>query len=208
MNMLVAHLELSDEIDGKSRERCPDVVFVQDGVEVARVRTDIEEPALPFADGVITHIDLYDDALSRVIDEEAWLQELHRILTAAGTIRFTLPMAGALAWLDAMNLHRYAVDIGKRGTQPNAARPTGWNRHYTKDDIVNLCKVAELTITDIRSSGHALDEAQMAARLFVSNWLLGDDTVEQRLFPRFGRRSPDDRSAALGTTWVITAQKA
>lgn len=206
--MLVAHLELSEETDGKSRERCPDVVFSCDGLEVARMRTDIERPQLPFESNSVDCVDLYDDALSRAIDEEAWLGELTRILSDNGTIRFTLPMSGALAWLDVMNMHRYAVDIGKRGTQPNAARPTGWNRHYSRSDIVSLCEVAGLVVTDLRSSSHVLDELRMTAGLFVDNWLRGDETAEQRLFPRFGRRSPDAKSAPLGTTWIVTAEKA
>ena len=206
--MLVAHLELEQNLDARARDRCADAVFSLHGAEITRWRTDAEQPTLPLDSRTLDSIDIRDDAISRAIDEAAWLRELARVLVPQGTLRFTVPQTGPLAWLDAMNLHRYAVDIGKRGDEPNASRPTGWNRHYLRQDLTILCADAGLQIVTLRRTGHARDELRMTAGLFIENWVKGDATAEQWLFRRFGVRSPDDRTVLPGTTWAVTAKRA
>lgn len=206
MNILVAHLRLSDNIYGPARDRCPDIVFTLNGDAITAIRTDCEMPQLPIANGACDHIEIWDDAISRTIDEETWMAEMARLLNNDGTLRFTLPKAGRLAWLDAMNMYRYAVDIGKRGTQPNAARPTGWNRHYDREEIKRLCAWVGLEAGLIEPANYAVDEIRTMTGLMVSNWLRNDDHTEHQLFAQFGSRAPDARRSKIGTTWVVTCR--
>lgn len=207
MMELTAHLKLSESISGRTRERCPWVVFFHDGEEVTRLRTDEERPSLPFADGEIDHITLNDDALSRVIDEEAWLAELGRVLAQNGDLVLTLPKTGFLGWLDAMNTHRYAVDIGKRGNEPDASLPTGWNRHYSADELRELCLDADLVVESLTTINYAVSEARLITGLFWRNWVRGDRGAERELWPQLGRRDTRGGQALIGTTWSVLARK-
>lgn len=207
MTTLTAHLELSISASDRTRERCPWVVFQQDDRELVHLRTDDEHPALPCIDESVDEITLRDDVLSRVIDEEAWLAELSRVLASGGELRFTVPKTGSLAWLDAMDAHRYAVDIGKRGDPPDAALPTGWNRHYSDAELRGLCDEAGLTTMSLTSINYAMSEARMITGLLWRNWLRGDREAERDLWPRFGRRDPGDKPSLIGTTWSVVARK-
>ncbi|MCO5215265.1 MAG: hypothetical protein M9950_03810 [Thermomicrobiales bacterium] len=207
MTTLTAHLELSESTSERTRERCPWVVFRNEDQEVARWRTDVDQPSLPVSTGSLQRITLHDDVLSRAIDEEAWLAELSRVLAPGGELRFTVPKTGLFAWLDAMDAHRYAVDIGKRGDPPDAALPTGWNRHYTGAELRALCAESGLRAVSLTTINYAAHEARMIAGLLWKNWVRGDRDAERELWPRFGRRSPGDRSSLIGTTWSVTALK-
>lgn len=203
MNTLNAHLRLSDSLSDKTRDRCPDIVFKLDEVEIAAIRTDTEHPELPFADGEIGSIVVYDDALSRVIDEETWLQEFQRVLTAGGGLRFTLPATGALAWLDAMNTYRYISDIIGRGDEPNASLPTGWNRHYSQQHIEHLLDGAGFSAPTFQKQNYASQEFGMLLGLVQENLLKKNRHAERELFARYGKRDPNDDSWPLPTTWSV-----
>lgn len=208
MKLLTAHLELSTNFDDRTRERCPSLVF-RDGSDISTaIRTDVETPVLPVTANSIEEIIIYDDALSRVIDEEAWLVELARALVPGGTLRLTLPASGIWAWLDAMNAYRYIVDISKRGDQPNAALPTGWNRHYRREEVENLLMQAGLSDVQIHGQNNAWQEATMLTGLIAGNWVKGDRETELKIFSRLGRRDPRARTIPGTTTWSITACKA
>lgn len=202
-----AHLELSESNADQSRERCPWVVFASDDHEVVRRRTDAERLSLPYPDGGVGQITLHDDALSRVMDEEAWLAELGRILTPGGELRFTVPKTGAFCWLDAMDVHRYAVDIGKRGDAPDASLPTGWNRHYGAAELRDLCRDVGLNVDSVTTINYAVDEVRLIAGLLWRNWIRGDRDAERELWPQFGRRDPEGKASLAGTTWSVTARK-
>lgn len=208
MTILTAHLELSTNFDKRTRERCPSIVFRDGSDIVISIRTDVETPVLPYSSGSIAEIVIHDDALSRVIDEEAWLAALAQILAPEGVLRFTLPASGALAWLDAMNAYRYVVDITRRGDQPNAALPTGWNRHYRRDAVVALLSAAGFTNVKVHSQNNALNEARMLLGLITGNWLKRDRETELRIFPRFGQRDPRAGGIPGTTTWSIAVRKA
>src|SRR5690606_34283328 len=67
--------ELSSNIHhSQTRERCPDIRFVEHSTDGRRllggIRTDVEKPRLDLPDGAIRHIDA-SYALSLVIDEPA-----------------------------------------------------------------------------------------------------------------------------------------
>lgn len=201
-----AYLRLSTNLTERTRDRCPDVVFLLDGDEVATIRTDEQRPRLPIDDGSLDSLVLYDDGLSRAIDEECWLQEFARVLAPGGSLRLTLPAAGMLAWLDTMNAYRYLVDVIGRGDAPDAANPTGWNRHYSRNHINRLMEDAGFEVPDIHAQNYAISEIQLLTGLIRDNWIGQDRRAELKLFPRFGGRSPGKRSF-LTTTWEVTTTK-
>lgn len=183
------------------------MVFSIADAEVAAIRTDTEQPMLPMDDGEIGELVIHDDALSRVIDEEAWLREVARVLAPDGTLRFTLPAENWLAWLDTMNVHRYITDVSGRGHAPDAANPTGWNRHYTREHVIRLVTGAGLEAPKISGQNNAVQEARFLVRMLWRNWIRKDRGAELELFPRFGRRSPNGRSGLIATTWSVSARK-
>lgn len=201
-----ARLRLSTNLTENTRDRCPDVVFTFNGTEISAIRTDTQLPQLPLEDSSLEELILHDDVLSRVIDEEAWLQEFARVIAPGGRLRFTLPAAGPLAWLDTMNVYRYLTDVIGRGDAPDAANPTGWNRHYTRNHIHRLLQDADFTAPGIHSQNYAVAEIQLLVGLIRDNWIRRDRSAELKLFPRFGRRFPGKRSFPT-TTWGVTATK-
>lgn len=207
MEMIRAHLRLSTNLNGSTRERCPDVVFTRHGEEVAVLRTDVEQPQLPFDQSSVAELIIHDDALSRSIDEEVWLAEFARVLKSGGRLRLTLPAAGALAWLDTMNAYRYIADISGRGHAPDAANPTGWNRHYTREHITRLLTGAGFSNPSLHRQNNALRELGFLGGMLLNNWIREDRRSELRLFPQFGHRDPGDRARFITTTWSITATK-
>ena len=207
MKTLHAHLQLSTNLDGSTRDRCPNLVFTMDGEELAAVRTDTREFNLPLDAGSLDKLVLFDDALSRSIDEEAWLGEFARVIAPGGSLHLTVPAEGPLAWLDTMNAYRYIADISGRGNAPDAANPTGWNRHYTRSHIHRLMTGAGFAAPEIHGQNHALQESGLLLGLIMENWIRKDRNAELRLFPRFGQRDPRNRSGVLASTWSITAHK-
>lgn len=206
MKTIHAHLRLSTNLSKNTRDRCPDVVFLNDDEEITAIRTDTENPRLPIEDNSVDELILHDDALSRSIDEEVWLQEFARVIFPGGTLRLTLPASGMLAWVDTMNSYRYLTDISGRGHPPDAALPTGWNRHYTQVEIRRLLEGAGFKLPEIRSQNYAIDELRLLTGLLLHNWIKQDRLTESELFPRFGRRTPGKRSV-LTTTWDITTSR-
>ncbi len=204
---MIVTLRLSTNLDGRTRERCPDLVLSVDGNEVASVRSDVEQPHLPTGDGEIDLVEFQDDALSRVMDEEAWMAELKRVVAPGGNVRLTLPASGALAWLDTMNLYRYIADISKRGHAPDAALPTGWNRHYSPEDVTRLLADAGFENVSIRRSCYVSEVIGFLGSMLWRNWVRGDRRTELEVFPRFARRTPGERRFPIGTTWSVSARK-
>lgn len=207
MKTMIVTLRLSPNLNGRTRQRCPDVVASIDGVEIAAIRTDVEKPRWPLQNGEVDLVDIQDDALSRVIDEEAWLAEFARVIAAGGQIRLTLPASGALAWLDTMNAYRYIADISKRGQAPDAALPTGWNRHYSPENISSLLTGAGLAHVSVQRTSYALEEVAFLTTMLWRNWIRGEREAEREAFPRFARRTAGQRHSPAGTTWSITASK-
>lgn len=207
MKMINAHLRLSTASEGHTRERCPDVIFSESDRDLISIRTDTEQPELPLHDGSVGELVIFDDALSRTIDEEAWLQEFVRVIAAGGVLRLTLPAEGALTWLDPMNAYRYIADISGRGTAPDAALPIGWNRHYTQQHVRQLLTDANFAEPEIHGQNYAWQECRFLTGMLVGNGLRGDRTTELRQFPRFGRRDPYKNPSAIATSWSVTARK-
>jgi hypothetical protein len=207
MKTMIVTLRLSTNLDGRTRERCPDVVSFVDGVEIASIRTDVEQPQLPLGDSEIDMLEIRDDALSRVMDEEAWMAELARVIAAGGEIRLTLPASGAFAWLDTMNMYRYIADISKRGHAPDAALPTGWNRHYSPENIAALLGDVGFANISVQRACYALDEVAFLGTMMWRNWIRSERSAELDTYPKLARRTPGAYRFPIGTTWSIAARK-
>lgn len=204
-------IQLSTETDPqKTRERCPIIHFHDDrGTLIAAFPTDEEQPRIDLPDAAVAAIDL-NRSLSRVIDEEAWLRECRRILAPGGELRFTVPAGGPLAWLDARNIYRYAVDVLKRGDEPDDALPTGWHRHYSRDDIERLLAAAGLTPVAVHRVGTGLPEIPQLAGLVAGNMLLGRRDTERRLHPlrvRMEKRDDQRPVPLLGSSFSVIAHR-
>lgn len=200
-------MQLSENYSDHTRDRCPSVVFTAEGQHLSAIRTDETEPELPLFARSVNKLVLYDDALSRSIDEEAWIAEFARVIEPGGHLHLTLPAEGPLGWMDAMNIYRYFADITKRGDAPDAALPTGWNRHYTREHARRLLHESGFEAVEVRRQSYVASELAMLAGFVGGNWIRGDRTAEARLFPKLGKRDPEKRSGILATTWSIIARK-
>ena len=197
-----------------TRERCPsarfDVVTADGTRHVATLRVDVESPHMDLPDASVDEIHA-GDAISRVIDEAAWLAELARVLRPGGSLHLRVSAGGPLAWYDTRNIYRYVTDILGRGDNPDDTLPTGWNRHYGMDDILALLIDAGLTNLQVRRAGFGLAEAPQLAGLMVGNFLLGKRDMELRLHPlRQAMERVDARIPvpAIGTMLTLTATRA
>lgn len=208
MKTMNVTLQLSTDLHGRHRERCPTLLFTENNEEVATLRSDVAEPRLQMEDATYDRIRIADDAIARVLDEEAWLTEISRLLRVGGELIFTLPAAGPLAWLDALTIYRYIADVSGRGDDPDSTRPTGWNRHYAKRGLQLLLSTAGLDLKSLKRANHAAQEIGMLSSLVVHNWIRRDRRAELSAWEKFGRRKPNGSSnLPFGTTWVITAVK-
>jgi SAM-dependent methyltransferase len=212
---LTLSLELSPHLSARrTRERCPNARMVLSSPngerDLGALRVDVEKPELDLDDGSVDAIDA-QGVLANVIDEAAWLAEVARVLSPGGTLRFTVPAGGPLAWLDAQNIYRYVGDILGRGDNPDATLPTGWNRHYRERDIEALLVGAGFRDPVMTRAGVGLTELPQLAGLMVGNFLLGKRDAEMRLFPlrhamvRMESRIP---APAIGTLLTISATRA
>jgi hypothetical protein len=212
---LALSIELSPNLEAShTRERCPSArvdLVTDEGVRhVTTLRVDVESPHIDLPDAAVSEIDAAD-IIGRAIDEAAWLAELARLLTPGGQLRMRVPGSGPLAWYDTRNIYRYMTDIFGRGDNPDDTLPTGWNRHYAKEDIVALLLDAGFANIRIDRVGLGLAEAPQLAGLTIGNFLLGNRDTEYRLRPiRERLEQLDARIPAplLGTAFAITAIRA
>lgn len=179
-------LQPSDDLDGETRDRCPTIVCTTSGEEgnklIDTIRTDEAKPTLALEDQTVSLVDA-GDVLSRVMDEQAWLRELHRVVIPGGHLSLSLPASGPLAWFDARNIYRYITDITGRGDPPDTTLPTGWNRHYHDDEARHLMEDAGFEILAFERTGIGLPEVPQLAGLLFGNFLLGRRDTEARMHP-------------------------
>lgn len=206
-------IELSSSLDGKPRERCPIVHFTATGstgnYEIGALPTDDKKPHIPAENHAFSIVDARD-VLSRVIDEETWLAELHRVIAPGGHLSFTVPAGGALAWLDARNIYRYATDILKRGDAPDDTLPTGWNRHYHENEVRHLLEVTGFELRAVERVGIGIAEIPQLAGLVVGNFLLGNRDTEMKLHALRERMESFDQTInvpGIGTSLYVLAAR-
>lgn len=206
-------IELSANLDGRPRERCPTIRFMASGPEgnheIDAMPTDVEEPRFAAPDLAFLMVDARD-VLSRVIDEAAWLAELHRVIAPGGHLSFTVPAAGPLAWLDARNLYRYTTEVSKRGNAPDGTLPTGWNRHYHEDEVRHLLKATRFEPRAIERVGIGIAEIPQIMGLLVGNFILGKRQTELKLHALRERMESYDQMLSvprIGTSLYVLAAR-
>lgn len=207
---LTVTLRPSPHLTDRSRARCPDLVFAADGREIAALRSDIDSPELPLADGAAGSL-TWLQGLDVVVDEAAWLAECARVLAPGAPLTIAVPAAGALAWLDTQNGYRYLVDILKRGDPPDLTRPTGWHRHYRDDALQTLLADAGFRVVRHDRAGLGLAELPLFAILLWQNVLAGERDAELRSASLRTRLQAIDRrlpAPAIGWHLVTTATRA
>lgn len=158
----------------------PDIrITSADGLEILLVRVDSPPPV--FASVFTTPHIQARDVIEHVLDEEAWLAALTDALEPDGRLEVRVPFEGPLAWLDALNLYRYLVDILHRGHKPPATKPAGWHRHYRVDEIETLLSGCGLQPGPVHRSGGWRAEVRTLLRLVRGDLLAGDPDAMRRV---------------------------
>lgn len=190
--------------------RSPAVALLdQNGDEHGRIPTAEPKPRLPFGDASIRSA-LVLDVLEHVHDEQSWLAELSRVLVPRGEITVRVPLENLTAWADALNIYRYVSDVTGRGTHPLESIPTGWHRHYAKDEVPALLELAGFEPVVTFTQGLPLEQVPYLAGLVIGKVVLRDHGSERRLFRLLGkvRNRPRLRlPAAIATSITVRARK-
>jgi hypothetical protein len=204
---------LSETSSGNPSEKMPSVRCATADPSGSRVigeiRTDVAAPRLDVGDHTFAMAEAHN-IISRVLDEQAWLAELHRVIAPGGFLSMMVPAAGPLAWLDSQNIYRYITDITGRGTSPSGTLPTGWNRHYHEDEVRQLVEEAGFSNRTIERIGIGLAEIPHLAGLVVGDFLLKVPAVERRLHPGRERLEGMDQEIQIpriGKTLYVLASR-
>lgn len=150
------------------------------------------------------------DVIEHVEDEQAWLEELTRLLAPGGEIFVRVPAEGPMAWLDAPNIYRYLTEFTDRGAAPHETKPTGWHRHYRRSDLIDLIKCRGLRITSISQENTPLPDIAQLIGLVAGDLVLGHRDTETRLIAirdKLDRRGRGLPLGKLGTRLRVTAVK-
>lgn len=167
----------------------------------------IANPAFPAEPGSLCHIRALD-VIEHVEDEASWLKALADLLAPGGEIIVRVPAEGVLAWLDAPNIYRYVTEFTNRGESPHESKPTGWHRHYRRQELVRLFGASGLRITGLSRVGTPLADLPHLFGLVAGDLVLGKPDTETRLIQIRDRFDRQDRPRSLGpfgTRWRVSA---
>jgi SAM-dependent methyltransferase len=93
--------------------------------------------ALPLPDASFEGV-LLLDVLEHVVDEQAVMREVWRVLKPGGTLILSVPHRGLLGWLDSLNVYARLVRATRYGLFPQEIVQTGIHRHYSVRQIQAL----------------------------------------------------------------------
>ncbi len=195
----------------KGPETHIDVLHIVDSgaVELGSIPAREPNPTLPVTPGSINHL-VALDVLEAVLDEEAWISALGAALEPGGTALVRVPLEGPTAWLDALNLYRYAQDISGLGPQLQETRLKGWHRHYRPAELRALADRLGFDMVGERREGNPLLELAQLGALAWGGMVRGTTEVEERV--RSWREDREDfhrleRLGPLSTRITITLRK-
>jgi hypothetical protein len=120
------------------------------------------------------------DALEYVLDEEAWLAACAATLPPGGRLLVRVPLEGPLAWMDALNIYRYAQDITGWGERLHETQTKGWHRHYTPRDLAGLLEDTGFRIDALSRHGSPTRDVVHFSRLAWGKLLRDDAGAEHR----------------------------
>lgn len=131
--------------------------------------------ALPLADASFDGV-LCLDVLEHVVNEEAVISEICRVLKPGGTLIISVPHRGLFSKLDALNLYARLVRRFHHGLFPPEIAQTGVHRHYTRTQLHTLLMPA-FTVQRVFCTGLGVAELVnlpllIACRFFLKwEWL-------------------------------------
>jgi len=120
------------------------------------------------------------DVLEYVLDEEAWLAACAATLPTGGALLVRVPLEGPLAWMDALNIYRYAQDITGWGERLHETQTKGWRRHYTPRDLAGLLEDAGFRVDTLSRHGSPTRDVAHFGRLAWGKLLRDDAGAEVR----------------------------
>lgn len=167
------------------------------------------DPQFPTGPGSLGAIQALD-VIEHVEDEEAWLRALADLLVPGGEIVIRVPAEGPVAWLDAPNIYRYVTEFTSRGTAPHETKPTGWHRHYRRDDLLRLVERSGLRATGISRVAVPVADIPHLLGMVVGDFLLDAPNVERRLISARERIDRTDHTlptGPLGARFRVVATK-
>lgn len=138
------------------------------------------------------------DVIEHVQDEEVWLSALADLLVPGGEIVIRVPAEGPVAWLDAPNIYRYVTEFTSRGEAPHETRPTGWHRHYRRDDLIRLVEGSGLRVTALSRVAAPLADIPHLLGMVVGDLVLDAPDIERRLLAARDRLDRADQTLPLG----------
>ena len=155
------------------------------------------DPVFPAGTGSLRLIRALD-VIEHVQDEEAWLLALVDVLEPGGRIVIRVPAEGPVAWLDAPNIFRYVTEFTNRGEAPHETKPTGWHRHYRRDDVLRLVEQSGLRVTGMSRVAAPLADIPHLLGMVAGNLVLEAPGTERRLIEARERLDRTDRTLPLG----------
>lgn len=166
-------------------------------------------PELPVPAGSVRHI-VALDVLEAVLDEEAWLEAIMTALEPGGTATLRVPLVGPSAWLDALNLYRYAQDISGLGKPLQETKLKGWHRHYGPQELKSLFTRHGFDVMAVNREGNPLLEAVQLGALVWGGMIKRTPVVEDSV--RSWREDREDqrrlvRLGPLSTRITIKVRK-
>lgn len=150
---------------GEPRDDERPIRCIEDSITVGATTT-----ALPYPDQSCETIDC-GTVFAYVRNDEGLAAELRRVVQTSGVVHVMVPSVGPLAGLDAFNLHRYLVDISKRGLRPFETADIGWRRHYSLRDLERLLGTEDFTVASHRQFGLAASETIRMCGFVLFRWL-------------------------------------
>ncbi|HYJ13664.1 MAG TPA: hypothetical protein VEW66_08735 [Thermomicrobiales bacterium] len=177
--------------------------------QLAAIAVRSPSPQLPVTSGSIGHLRALD-VLEAVLDEEAWIAAIADALAPSATATFRVPLEGPVAWLDALNLYRYAQDVIGVGKHLKETQLKGWHRHYRTAELTELLSRHGLQVIATEREGNPLLEATQFAGLVWGGMIRHSSSTEERL--RAWRERKEDLSrlvhlGPLSTRVTMTVRK-
>jgi SAM-dependent methyltransferase len=150
------------------------------------------------------------DVLEAVLDEEAWIAAIADVLMPGGVAIFRVPLEGPAAWLDALNMYRYAQDISGAGRQLEETKLKGWHRHYRPRELRDMFTRFGLETVETAREGNPLIEVLQFGGLVWGGIVKRTNDVEDAL--RSWREAQEDhrrlvRLGPLSTRMTVTVRK-
>ena len=135
--------------------------------------------ALPLPDEAFDAV-LLLDVLEHVVDEQAVIAEIRRVLRPGGTLVLSVPHRGLLYWFDSLNLYAALVQATRHGLFPQEIAQTGVHRHYSLTRLRELLGPA-FRIQRVNRTGLGLAELLNLPLLLLCRYVLGWEWLYQIL---------------------------